>query len=179
MAKKDKPVEEEFGTTDEGFGGEEVEFGLDEVDFNVDDEYKPNPLIPKATYHAVVTGVKFNAKLMAIEWDFCLHDNNTYMNDGETPVDGAHITFYNWLPRPGDESVMTKSGRSTKRQSKINMLGDFQEEMEIDMGTPTKIAEALAEQTWIGLEADLDVDIDEWNGMFRNNVSRCKKSTLF
>ena len=49
----------------------------------------------------------------------------------------------------------------------------------IDMSTPARIAQALNEQTWIGVEADLDVDIDEYQGKFRNVVNKCKKSTMY
>ena len=100
------------------------------------------------------------------------------MSDGETPIDNAHITFNNWLPKSGDEAIMTKSGKSTKRQSKINMLMDFQNEMVIDMSTPSVIAESLTDQVWIGLEADLELGVGEWQGRFRNEVNRIKKSTM-
>ena len=164
---------------EEPSGGDESEFGLNDIDFNVNDEYKPNPLIPKAIYHGVATKVTFDSSLMCIVWEFCLHDNGGLMNDGETPIDGAYVYFRNWLPRPGDEEKMTKTGRQTKRQSKINMLKDFQDEMGLDMSTPQIIATSLAEQHWIGTEADLEVDIDEYQGQFRNNVNRCKKSSMY
>lgn len=152
---------------------------LGSMDFNVDDEYKPDPLIPKGNYHGVATKISFNPAQFCIVWDFCLHDNGGVMNDGQTPVDGAHVQFRNWLPKPGDENEMTKSGRNTKRQSKINMLKDFQSTLGIDMSTPAKIATALNEQHWIGTEADLEVDIDEYQGKFKNVVNRVNKSTLF
>ena len=101
------------------------------------------------------------------------------MSDGETPIDGAHVYYRNWLPKPGDEDILTKSGKSSKRQSKINMLQDFQTALGVDMSTPTKIAEALGEQIWIGTEADLDVVVDEWQGRFRNSVNRVNASRMF
>jgi len=152
---------------------------LGSLDFNVEDEYKAEPLIPKGTYHGVATKVTFQPSQFSIVWDFCLHDNGGAMNDGETPIDGAHVFFRNWLPKPGDEAEMTKNGRNNKRQSKINMLKDFENSLGVDMSTPAKIATALNEATWVGVEADLDVDIDEYMGKFRNNVNKCKKSSMY
>ena len=152
---------------------------LGNLDFNVDEEYKPDPLIPKGIYHGVVISTKFNAAQFCIVWDFCLHDNGGVMNDGQSPVDGAHVFFRNWLPKPGDESIPTKSGKTNKRQSKINMLKDFQESLGIDMSTPAKIATGIQEQVWVGVEADLEVDAEEYQGRFRNVVGRVKKSTMY
>lgn len=152
---------------------------LGAMDFNVDDEYKPDPLIPKGSYHASVTKVSFNPAQHCIVWDLCLHDNGGVMNDGETPIDGAHVWFRNWLPKPGDENELTKSGKNNKRQSKINMLKDFSNELGIDMSTPTKIGTSLAEAEWIGIEVDVDVDIDEYMGKFRNNANRLRASKAF
>jgi hypothetical protein len=151
---------------------------LGSMDFNVDDEYKPNPLIPAGTYHAAVTKVALAPAQFAIVWDLCLHDNGGVMNDGETPLDGGHVFFRNWLPKPGDESTPTKDGKSNKRQSKINQLKDFMEAMGVNMSTPQMLAEALAEGQWIGLEADVDVTIEEYQGRFRNSVGRIRKSTI-
>lgn len=152
---------------------------LGNLDFNVDEEYKPDPLIPKGIYHGVVISTKFNAAQFCIVWDFCLHDNGGVMNDGQAPIDGAHVFFRNWLPKPGDESIATKSGKTNKRQSKINMLKDFQEALNIDMSTPGKIANGIQEQAWVGVEADLEVDAEEYQGRFRNVVGRVKKSSQF
>ena len=152
---------------------------LGNLDFNVDEEYKPDPLIPKGIYHGVVISTKFNPAQYCIVWDFCLHDNGGVMNDGQAPIDGAHVFFRNWLPKPGDESIATKSGKTNKRQSKINMLKDFQEALNIDMSTPAKIATGIQEQVWVGVEADLEVDAEEYQGRFRNVVGRVKKSSQF
>jgi len=142
--------------------GKEAADMLGDLDFNVTDEYKPDPLIPKGNYHGTATKVVFEPAHFCIAWDFCLHDNGGAMNDDQTPIDGAHVFFRNWLPKPGDESIPTKSGKNNKRQSKINMLKDFQDALGIDMSSPAKIATALAEQQWIGVEADIDVDVDEY-----------------
>lgn len=152
---------------------------LDNLDFNVDDEYKADPLIPKGIYHGVVNKVEYSAAQSCIVWDVCLHDNGGAMNDGTTPIDGAHVYYRNWLPKPGDEDIMTKSGRNNKRQSKINMLKSFQDAVGIDMSTPSKIAIALTEQQWVGLEVDVEVDVDEYQGRFRNVANTMKKSSMY
>lgn len=170
-------MSDEFeGTEGEVASAEDV---LNSLNFNVTEEYKPEPLVPKGTYHGVAVKVSFMPSQYCIVWDFCLHDNGGVMNDGETPVDGAHVFFRNWLPKPGDESILTKNGNKTKRQSKINMLQDFENAMGIDMSTPTKIAVALNEGHWIGTEADLDVAVDEYLGKFRNVVNKAGKSSMY
>lgn len=174
-----KKKEEEVS---EGFFDEEIpadEGSLGDLNFDVNDEFKPDPLISKGTFHGVATDIKFVPAQFCIVWDFCLHDNGGVMSDGETPIDGAHVYYRNWLPKPGDEDILTKSGKSSKRQSKINMLQDFQTALGVDMSTPTKIAEALGEQIWIGAEADLDVVVDEWQGRFRNSVNWVNASRMF
>ena len=164
-----EPTEEPMPQDAEGIDPSDA---LGEMDFNVEDEYKPDPLIPKGVYYGVTNKVSFVPAQFCIVWDICLHDNGGVMSDGETPIDGAHVYFRNWLPKPGDEKEMTKKGNSTKRQSKINMLQDFQTKLGIDMSTPAKIAEALNEHQWIGLEVKAEVDVDEYLGRFRNTVNR-------
>ncbi len=148
------------------------------LDFNVEDEYKPNPLVPKGNYHGVVNKVSVQASQYAIMWDVCLHDNGGVKNDGVSPIDGTHVFFRNWLPKPGDENEMTKNGSSTKRQWKVNALADFSKALGINMIDGKTIATAIVEHQWIGLEVDVEVEIDEYNGQFRNSVNKMKKSTL-
>ena len=100
------------------------------------------------------------------------------MSDGNTGVDGATVQYRNWLPRPGDENELTSNGRSTKRQSKINMLQQFSNNLGINMSTPEKIITAMAEQEWIGLEADLVISTREWDGKFFNDVKKVTRSSM-
>jgi hypothetical protein len=153
--------------------------GFDDLDFNVTDEYKAPPLIPKGTYHATATGIKADFSQYCIIWDWCLHDNGGVQNDGETAIDGCHVFSRNWLPKPGDKDIPTKKGNSSKHQSKINMLMDFQAALGVDMSTPQIIAESLANQAWIGTEADVDVDVEEYQGKFRNVINKVKKSSMY
>ncbi len=180
MPKKSAQVKEEQApieeTNEEGLDPSDA---LGALDFDVEDEYKPDPLTPKGTYNGVITKVSFNPAQSCIVWDVCLHDNGGAMSDGTTPIDGSHMYYRNWLPKPGDENEMTKSGRGTKRQSKINMLKDFETAMGLDMSTPQKIATALTESQWIGIEVSVGVDIEEYQGRFRNVANRMSKSTMF
>lgn len=169
----------EFEENDGMVDGADASDALGSVDFDVEDEYKPDPLIPKGTYHGVVTDTKFDAKQFCIVWDICLHDNGGYCNDGSTPIDGQHVYYRNWLPKPGDENLMIKSGKTNKRQSKINMLKDFEVKLGIDMGTPAKIAAGLQEKAWIGIELDVDVVLDEYEGRVRNTASKVAKSSMY
>lgn len=171
MAKRTRDEEDNVPNPDEEVSVDPSE-SLGDLDFDVEGEFKPDPLIPKGKYRGVVNKVSFVPAQSCIVWDVCLQDNGGVMNDGETPIDGAHVYYRNWLPKPGDETLRTKKGHSTKRQSKINILQDFQVGMGIDMSTPVKIATALNEHQWIGMEVSVDVDVDEYQGRFRNTANK-------
>jgi|LSQX01.3.fsa_nt_gb hypothetical protein len=158
----------------EAVDGEDAAEALASVNFNVEDEYKEPSLIPKSVYHAAVVAVKFQPAKFSLLWEFVLQNNGGVMSDGSTPIDGARVYYNNWLPKPGDENVPIKSGTMSKRQFKINALKEFQDNMGIDMSTPQIIAQALAEAQWIGIEVDVDVDISEYQGRFRNEVNRIR-----
>ena len=174
MSKKEEEVYEDDEMESEGadLGG---------MDFNVDEEFKPDPLIPNGTYHGVVTKVFFVPKTSSIIWNLCLHDNGGFMSDGETPIDGAYVSYVNSLPRPGDENINTPSGRQTKRQWKINNLAEFSETLGITMTTSEIIIQALEEAIWIGIEVDVDVAIEEYKGRVSSKVKLggIRKSLMF
>jgi hypothetical protein len=145
---------------------------LNNLDFNVKDEYKPDPLLLQRSYRANVVKVSFNPKQSSIVWTGCIVDSDAVMSDGETSADGTYIVWNNWLPRPGDELELIKDGKKTKRQSKINMLEDYQRKLGIDMSTPQIIAQSILEQSWVGLTVVVDVVISEWEGRTRNEVKK-------
>jgi len=140
-------------------------------DFDLDSEYVPEPLIPNGKYTAAVKSVKADTKACCLVWGIVLHDNDIMATDGKTPIDGMELYYRNWLPRPGDENEFSKSGKTTKRQSKINMLTKFAQKMKINMGTPKIIAQAIIDGEWIGLEVIADVTVSEWKGDVRNEVN--------
>jgi hypothetical protein len=146
--------------------------GIGGLDFDVTAEYKADPLIPNGSYSGAVAGVKFDNEKFCIVWDIVLQNNGGFASDGESQIDGMRVFYRNWLPKPGDENEYSKSGRATKRQSKINMLKKFADGMKLDMSTPQKIAEALQYQTWVGLDVRVDVSISEYKGEVRNEVGK-------
>lgn len=143
-----------------------------ESDFNVEDEYKPTPFVPAGIYHANVLHVGFSGEDQTIVWTICLEGNGGFMSDGETPIDGVQLTYKNWLPKIGDENILTKSGKSTKRQAKINMLADFGKDMKINVNTSKVIRDALLNGEWIGLSVLATVGLREYEGRVYNEVKK-------
>ena len=153
--------------------GEEMQ----DTDYNLDDEYKEEPLAPVGTYFGAVRKVSFESSNNAIAWEIVANGNTgLMMADGQTPLDGSVFWYRNWLPRPGDENVRTKSGRSTKRQAKINMLKRFQDDMQIDMNTPETVKEAIMNQEWLGIPVVFTLGLDEYEGVTRNQIKKIAKT---
>jgi hypothetical protein len=165
----------ENGTGDVGMD-EPTSEGLN-VDFNLSDEYKPMPLIPGGNYRANVVGVAHEASKYALAFKVCFDQNGGVMSDGKTEIDGAHEYFRLWLPKPGDEHEMQANGKVTKRQGKINQMSSFQNNMKIDMNTPTAIAAAIADGIWIGIPVIVSVDIEEYQGVTRNRLTKMVRDT--
>jgi len=141
-------------------------------DFSLEDEYKPEPLIPKSNCRGNVLGVNVDAERSAIVWKVALAENGTMCTDGKTPVDGQHVYFRNWLPKPGDENEMEANGRVTKRQGKINRLKRFADGMAINMDTPQTIASSIEDQIWVGSPVVCSIDFNEYQGNISNQVQR-------
>jgi hypothetical protein len=141
-----------------------------ESDFNLEDEYTPEPLAPAGTYRGHVTAVTFDPAQQAIVWQVVLQGNGSYMSDGKTPIDGSRHYFRNWLPRPGDENIMTPSGRSTKRTAKINMMTKFAEGMEISMNTKDAIIKGITEGEWLGIPVFAKLSLNTYQGNTRNQI---------
>ena len=141
-------------------------------DFDLEAEHKDTPLIPQGTYYANVIATVFDPEAQTIEWTFTLADNGGLMSDGETPVDGVSIPAKNWLPKPGDENELTKSGKMTKRQAKINMLFEFLKNMGCVEKTAAEIEKALNNSEWIGKRAKLTVGVRMFEGRMFNEVKK-------
>lgn len=142
------------------------------TDFDLEGEYKPDPLIPQANYLGSITGVSYNPDNYGLTFIVTLADNGGYMSDGETSIDGGRVFKTVWFPRPGDEKTMTSDGKKTKRQSKINMLKEFAETMELDMGTKEKLQTAMENGDWIGIPVVVAVEISEYQGRKSNPVNK-------
>jgi hypothetical protein len=142
-------------------------------DFDTETEYKPVPLISKGRYSGHVTKVIFDPENQTIVWTVTFGGNEgQVLMDGETQVDGVTLTYKNWLPKPGDEDEMTKTGRQTKRQAKINMLKDFADAMKVNMSSPKIIVESLANQDWIGHGVACEVGFSTYQGRTFNQIDR-------
>lgn len=165
------------GMTEDGTQPEATpeEFSLENTDFNLEEDYKEDPLAPAGTYNGVVKDVKYNNRLNSIQWDIvAVNNEGCFLTDGETPVDGIDFEFHNWLPKPGDENI--RSGRSNKRQNKINMLKTFQEDMEVDMNTREKIVNGIEEAEWVGLSVIMKVAVSTYQGKTRNQVNNLRRA---
>ena len=158
---------------DNFYEGNEEEVGGVPIfgDFDVDSEYKPDPLIPNGKYRATVKSVKADTKACCLVWGVVLDGNEVMASDGSTPVDGMELWARNWMPKPGDENEFSKNGKTTKRQSKINMLKKFADKMKISMATPQIIATAISEGAWIGIDVIIDVTLSEYKGEVRNEIN--------
>jgi hypothetical protein len=147
------------------------------VDFNLDDEYKPTPLIPGGNYRGNVTAVAHEASKSAIAFKVTFNENGGVMSDGETKIDGATEYYRVWLPKPGDDLELESNGKVTKRQGKINRMKLFAKDLKIDMNTPAIIAQSIVEQKWIGIPVICALDIEEYQGVARNKISRMSRDT--
>ena len=143
-----------------------------ETDFDVSSEYKPAPLVPNGEYHGNVTKIELNSESACIAWTITLADNGGVMSDDITPIDGSLHWYRNWLPIQGDETEMTKDGKMTKRQAKINMLADFSSAMKIKLNDPKQIKEDIANQVWLGLSVMVNIETSEYNGKVSNNIKK-------
>jgi len=158
----------ETETTEEPYLPENSE--EDPMDFNIEEEYVIPPLIPGGVYHACVTEVKYDSENNIITWTFTLSDNGGVMNDGSTEIDGSTLSAKNFLPNLGDDVTMTKSGKQTKRQAKINMLANFAKGLKINMNNMSIIRESIENSEWLGIDVNLKVGIREYEGRFFNEV---------
>jgi len=147
-----------------------------ECDFNLENDFRPDPLLPNGTYSANVVDMQHKTdKSPCFSWKVTLDGNGGYMNDGETSVDGVQLYFNNWLPKKGDEAILTPSGKSTKFQSKVNMLKQFADDMKLNLNSLGIVKEAIANGEYIGLPVRITVSTQEYpenSGKFKNQIDR-------
>ncbi|MCK5015676.1 MAG: hypothetical protein KAS32_01275 [Candidatus Peribacteraceae bacterium] len=149
----------------------EQEYGLTDTGFDLEDEYKEDPLAPRGTYNGVVKHVEFLTKMNCIAWTVvAVQNSGILLLDGETLIDGTEYQFRNWLPKPGDEKIKSKNGKSTKRQTKINMLKKFQDVMDVDMNTPQAVSDALENSEWIGISVLMGISFNMYKGTTTNQI---------
>jgi hypothetical protein len=173
MAQKRNEENGFVAEVEEGFTGDDTlgEAKFD-ADFDLESEYKAPPLIPQGVYSANVIDTKFDAEAQTIIWTFTLVDNGGVLSDGETSVDGVQLTATNWLPKVGDENELTKTGKMTKRQAKVNMLFYFLKDMGCPEKTSAEINRALNNKDWVGKRAKLTVGVRTYEGRLFNEVKK-------
>lgn len=142
-------------------------FNVDSFDLEAD--WKPEPLIPVGTYRGNVVEVSFKPEKSYVTFVVCLQDNGGTKSDGETPIDGSRVSYNVFLPRPEDRTAFNANGKN-KWQTKVNLLKEFSQKMEIDMNTPEKIQEAIANAEWMGLSVQCTIETDTYQGKARDSI---------
>jgi len=150
---------------------EEVPFEYED-EFNLDEDYVPVPIIPPGPYNANIVKVILNAEMGAIVFSTQLQGNpNATCSDGATPVDGQQVTMRLWLPKPGDETTMTKSGKQTKRQWKLNTIKETLDKMGISAPTISEIKRQVEAGEWNRDGVSVDVAVNTYKGQISNDVT--------
>jgi len=164
-------MENEFNDTPE-----QSDFDI-ESDFNLKEEFKPTPLCQPGTYKGAITEVRLDYASQSIGWTVTLDGNEMFASDGVTPVDGMTFRHISYLPKLADKGILTKGGKQTKYQAKINILANFQEAMEIEFNTKQQIMDGIAGGTWIGLPVKVIISLQSWEGRVFNRTDRMMKDT--
>ena len=143
-------------------------------DFDIEDDFVADPLIARGFYKGSVTNVTLVPDKYYIMWEITFDDNGGTMSDDETAIDGSKLMFFVYLPKPGDKDALTKSGKSNKHQSKINMMRQFADGLSIThhMKNLNTIAEAIDNTEFIGLSVTASVVIDDYNGRISNKIDK-------
>lgn len=140
------------------------------TDFDLETDVKAPATIPDGTYYANVVSVVHNVEKHWLAWKVSLEGNGGMCTDEETPIDGAVLTFNNWLPKDGDQNEMTASGRQTKLQAKINQLGAFMKKMKLTQTKLSDIIEAIDNAEYIGLNVKVKISTREYQGNIFNDI---------
>ncbi len=139
-------------------------------DFNVDEEYKATPLIPNITTQGTIQDIILWNNVLTIF--FVIEDESAAtMNDGETPINGATVKKKIFLPKEEDKSEMTKNGRQSKYQFKINQLKRFCDQSNLDLRSPTAIMEAV-NGSLTGETLQIQIVTSQYRGEFFNEVEQ-------
>lgn len=143
--------------------------------FNLENDFKQDPLIPNGNYFGNVIDVTFDAEKANIAWKVALDGNGGYLSDGETPVDGIHVFYRNYLPKKGDENIQNSNGKGNKFQTKVNMLKTFADGMKVNMNSMDVIQEAIVNSEFVGKTVLVTVKIQEYpqgSGQFNNSCDK-------
>ena len=147
---------------------------MPEVDFDIENDAVDEPLIPNGPYAGAITSAKFNEEIQLLEIFTTFAGNGGVMNDGETEIDGAVLPLKVWYPKPGDEDLMTASGKQTKKQWKINNIKKVSVALGINLN-PATLLEEIESGEWIGIEVQAKVEINEYEGNTNNQINSLKR----
>jgi len=171
--KKSKDIEKEEAGELENTIIEEEEIDQSEnqeEDFNLEEDIEPIPLTPKGVYHAHVTKIDYDEEDNFIMWEFTLVENDGYMSDEITPIDGSVQSLRNYLPNPEDKDNLTKSGKQTIYQSKLRFLKEHFDKLGIKAKSLSEIREAVDNQDWLGMSVDVTIEPKVWKNRIFDNI---------
>lgn len=145
---------------------------FDSMNFNLEEDYKVEALIPEGTKcNGSITKVVLNEKAYLLQFEVCMNNNPGMVKaDGESEVDGTHLPYKVWLPKPGDEKKMTKSGKQTTYQWKINNMAECFNKLGIVEQDPASIKQAIDDQSWVGIDVVCEIGINEYKGKITNQI---------
>lgn len=143
------------------------------VDFDLQDASKPG-LLPKATYIGDITSMTVNMESMCILTAVMLRDNgDDIVDDQENPVDGQMVFVRTWLPEKGDENERTKDGSMSKKQSKINQMAQFFNNLKITgVNTFSEIKTGCENGDFLKEDVRVKISHNTYEGETRNDVKK-------
>jgi hypothetical protein len=158
--------------TDENNFEEEIDLSMG-VDFDLKDASKPG-LLPKATYIGDITNMKVDMDSMCILTSVVLRDNgDDILDDQDNPVDGQMVFVRTWLPKKGDENERTKDGSMSKKQSKINQMAQFFNNLKIrNVNTFAEIKQGCENGDFLLENVRVKINHNTYEGETRNDVKK-------
>jgi len=146
---------------------------LDDMNFNLDENVSETALVNPGEYFGSIIETTLNDESNFIKFKISLNNNEGMcMSNGETPVDGVHLDYLIWLPKPGDEEEMIKSGRETKANWKLKNLKKALTAIQAPQKAWLDIKEAILNGEWNGLDIKVLTSINEYNGEVREQVDK-------
>ena len=156
----------DLGDTDQD-GGENAL-----ADFDLDSDVKATPVLVAGTYTGHITETKCDLKNALLILTITMEDTGGVLSDGITPVGGSQFAYRIFLPKATDKGQMTKSGKETKWQWKVNNLAKSLQALGIAAKNPADIMKCVANQEWLGIHVRCELTTDEYNGALQNNAKK-------
>ncbi len=145
----------------------------EQADFDLEDEFEPPVLVQTGVYAGTIEKLDYNFEGACLVWTVKLEgnggncvtkgDGGIYVAVENSPVDNQRLWFRNWLPRPGDEAKISQKTGKSKKQWKVNALGEFCNALDIPFAVlknPAAINGYIDSLDWKGLEVTMNVEIE-------------------